>query len=72
VDRDLCRARIEVRLHTCADRALVARRDEGVDQLVGAAVLEVAVGEAEPPEVVEVVRGVEVPGESRTGPRAAL
>jgi hypothetical protein len=62
VDRNLGRPCLEMGAAARRDRVDVARGDEGVR----ATVSEVVVPEAEPPQVVEVVRRVEVPGERGT------
>jgi hypothetical protein len=47
-------------LHAYSDRLLVTEGDERFDERVRASVGEVLIRESEPPEVLEVVRRVEV------------
>src|SRR5581483_7172291 len=60
LDADVVRARLEVVAHARDDRVLVAPRDDRVDEPVRAAAFEVLVLEAEPAQVLAVVRGAEV------------
>ena len=69
---DVVGAGIVMRLHARGDRLLVAPGDQGVDQPVGATVGEVVLGEAEPQEVVGVVRQHQVAGEVLAGDLAGL
>ena len=56
LDTDVIRARIQMVLHSFANRFHVTPCDERVDQTVAALPQEVVVGEAEASPVVDVVR----------------
>ncbi len=63
LDTDVVRPRIQMLLHTSANRFHVTPGDERVDETVAALPYEVIVGEAEAAPVVGVVRQVEISGD---------
>jgi hypothetical protein len=60
LDTDVVRSRIQMLLHTLANRLHVTPRDERIYQTVAALTHKVIVGEAEASPVVDVVRQVGV------------
>src|SRR5438552_1689701 len=56
LDADVIGARLEVLLHTAQDRVLIAPGDDAVDGRVASAFVELVLAEAEPEEVVAIVR----------------
>ena len=63
LDTDVIRSRVQMILHTRANRLHVTPRHERVDETVAALPHKVVVGEAEAPPVIGVVRQVEVSGD---------
>ena len=72
LETDVVCPRIQMVLHTCANRFHVTPCDERIHETVAALAYKVVVGEAEAAPVVGVVRQVEVPGDVPACDRSGL